>query len=90
MISFGGWGGCETCSEIFSSETNRKEFVKSTNEILLKYDYRLPVISNQKTNDYLKKSQEQIHTAPSLPPVSVPSRKDEMSKTLDLFDSNAK
>ena len=34
LISFGGWGGCETCSDVFSTETGRKEFVMSVKEML--------------------------------------------------------
>jgi chitinase len=33
LISLGGWGGCPTCSDVFSSETGRKEFVQSIKEI---------------------------------------------------------
>src|SRR5438309_2196357 len=29
MLSLGGWGGCETCSAVFSSPKNRKEFARS-------------------------------------------------------------
>ena len=29
MLSLGGWGGCEHCSEVFSTEEGRKEFAKS-------------------------------------------------------------
>jgi chitinase len=29
LLSLGGWGGCETCSEIFSKERNRYEFAES-------------------------------------------------------------
>jgi chitinase len=30
MLSLGGWGGCGTCSEVFSTESGRKEFSEST------------------------------------------------------------
>lgn len=30
MLSLGGWGGCETCSDIFNSAKNRAAFAKST------------------------------------------------------------
>lgn len=33
IISLGGWGGCETCSDVFSTKTGRKEFVQSIQEI---------------------------------------------------------
>lgn len=33
MLSLGGWGGCETCSAIFSTKENRKVFATSVKEI---------------------------------------------------------
>ena len=38
LISLGGWGGCETCSEVFSTEKGRTEFAESVKEVLVKYD----------------------------------------------------
>ncbi len=29
LLSLGGWGGCETCSDVFSDKKARKEFAKS-------------------------------------------------------------
>ena len=37
-FAFGGWGGCETCSEVFSQGENRKEFATSVLELLYEYD----------------------------------------------------
>ncbi len=34
MLSLGGWGGCETCSQAFSTETGRKEFAQSTKALM--------------------------------------------------------
>jgi chitinase len=34
MVSLGGWGGCATCSGVFSSERGRREFAESTLQIL--------------------------------------------------------
>lgn len=34
LVSLGGWGGCETCSDVFSSALGRKEFARSTKEII--------------------------------------------------------
>ena len=34
LISLGGWGGCETCSAIFSDEKGRLKFAKSVAKIL--------------------------------------------------------
>jgi len=33
LLSLGGWGGCETCSSIFSSEQSRKHFAQSIKNI---------------------------------------------------------
>jgi chitinase len=33
MLSLGGWGGCATCSDIFSSKENRKVFAESVKEL---------------------------------------------------------
>src|ERR1017187_1861435 len=29
LLSFGGWGGCKTCSEVFSTDSARSEFSSS-------------------------------------------------------------
>lgn len=36
ILSIGGWGGCKDCSSVFSTDTGRNEFAKSTKE-LMKY-----------------------------------------------------
>jgi len=33
ILSLGGWGGCETCSDAFFTSKGRKEFVRSVKEI---------------------------------------------------------
>ena len=33
MLSLGGWGGCEMCSDVFSNSANREEFSKSVKEL---------------------------------------------------------
>ncbi|MEO8085554.1 MAG: glycosyl hydrolase family 18 protein [Bacteroidota bacterium] len=33
MLSLGGWGGCETCSDVFNSVAGRKEFAISVKEV---------------------------------------------------------
>jgi chitinase len=33
LLSLGGWGGCEFCSPVFSTETGREEFAKSVKEV---------------------------------------------------------
>src|ERR1041384_5823167 len=34
ILSLGGWGGCRTCSEVFSTEPGRQEFALSVKELL--------------------------------------------------------
>lgn len=55
MVALGGWGGCETCSDVFSSEQGRQEFATSVKEILVKYqadgidiDWESPVLGGFK------------------------------------------
>lgn len=57
LISFGGWGGCETCSDVFASDLGRKEFAVSVKELLKKYkvdgidiDWESPVIGGFKNH----------------------------------------
>ncbi len=52
MLSLGGWGGCETCSDIFNSADNRKAFAQSTLAIIKEYhtdgidlDWEYPTIA---------------------------------------------
>jgi chitinase len=52
MLSLGGWGGCETCSYVFSQDDFRREFAASVNEISgyfhtdgLDLDWEYPVVS---------------------------------------------
>lgn len=33
LLSLGGWGGCATCSDVFASKKNRKEFAKSVKRL---------------------------------------------------------
>lgn len=37
LLSLGGWGGCETCSDIFNSAANREAFAQSTLKIIREY-----------------------------------------------------
>lgn len=37
LISLGGWGGCETCSDVFSEATAREEFAQSVLDILVQF-----------------------------------------------------
>jgi chitinase len=38
ILALGGWGGCETCSDVFSSSRGRDEFAQSVKELLDLYD----------------------------------------------------
>ena len=38
LLSLGGWGGCETCSAVFSSEEDRAAFAESVRSLLVKYN----------------------------------------------------
>lgn len=51
ILSLGGWGGCETCSDVFNSAENRKAFAQSTLAIIKEYnadgidlDWEYPVV----------------------------------------------
>ncbi|HSZ85697.1 MAG TPA: glycosyl hydrolase family 18 protein [Puia sp.] len=33
ILSLGGWGGCKTCSEVFSTKKGRREFVRSVKHL---------------------------------------------------------
>jgi chitinase len=52
QLSLGGWGGCETCSEVFSTDTAREEFAQSVKQLLdyfnadgIDLDWEYPAIS---------------------------------------------
>ncbi|MES2837564.1 MAG: glycosyl hydrolase family 18 protein [Bacteroidota bacterium] len=57
LISFGGWGGCETCSDVFATDSGRNEFAISVKNLLEKYtvdgidlDWESPVIGGYKNH----------------------------------------
>lgn len=59
MLSLGGWGGCETCSEVFNSAENRKAFAQSTLAIIEEYgadgidlDWEYPTIPGHPGHPY--------------------------------------
>ena len=59
MLSLGGWGGCETCSDIFNSTENRKAFAQSTLAIIEDYqadgidlDWEYPTIAGYPGHKY--------------------------------------
>jgi chitinase len=38
ILSVGGWGGCETCSDVFSTPQGRKEFAESARNVLERFN----------------------------------------------------
>ena len=38
ILSLGGWGGCKTCSDVFTLADDRKVFAESVKDLLGKYD----------------------------------------------------
>lgn len=59
LVAIGGWGGCETCSDVFSLDSNRRVFVKSVKDLLVKYnadgidlDWESPVIGGFKDHKF--------------------------------------
>jgi chitinase len=60
MLSLGGWGGCKTCSEVFSSESGRREFAASVlavNQYFhadgIDLDWEYPAIEGYPTHQFL-------------------------------------
>jgi len=52
VLSLGGWGGCETCSDVFASRKNSKEFAKGFKELTeyfksdgINLDWEYPAVS---------------------------------------------
>ncbi len=52
VLSLGGWGGCETCSDVFSSRKNTKEFVTGFKKVTnyfqtdgIDLDWEYPAVS---------------------------------------------
>ena len=61
ILSLGGWGGCYSCSDVFSTDTGRKEFAKSARLLLEKYhadgldlDWEYPAIEGVPDHPYKK------------------------------------
>lgn len=51
LISLGGWGGCETCSDVFSDQKGREQFALSVKQLMQRHnldgidlDWEYPVI----------------------------------------------
>lgn len=59
LVALGGWGGCETCSEVFSTEKGREDFAISVRKTLEEYDldgidldWEYPAISGYEGHTY--------------------------------------
>ena len=59
LVSLGGWGGCETCSSVFSTAEGRAEFVKSCVEVIDFYgadgidlDWEYPAIAGYPGHEF--------------------------------------
>jgi chitinase len=59
ILSLGGWGGCETCSDVFSNKQGRKEFASSVKELFeyfgsdgIDLDWEYPTIAGYPGHKY--------------------------------------
>lgn len=59
LLSLGGWGGCETCSDVFSTQEGREEFAESVKVALDTYnadgidlDWEFPAIKGYPGHPY--------------------------------------
>lgn len=59
ILSMGGWGGCRDCSPVFSTKAGRKEFAKSTRELLdyfnadgIDLDWEYPAVAGYPGHPY--------------------------------------
>lgn len=57
LVALGGWGGCETCSDVFSTAKGRSEFALSVKKLISEYgadgidiDWESPVIGGYKNH----------------------------------------
>ncbi|WP_231759854.1 glycoside hydrolase family 18 protein [Microbulbifer elongatus] len=65
MLALGGWGGCEPCSEVFSSAENRRAFAQSVKVALdeiggdgLDLDWEYPAIAGHPGHPYKAEDRE--------------------------------
>ncbi|MDP4285571.1 MAG: glycoside hydrolase family 18 protein [Bacteroidota bacterium] len=65
MISLGGWSGCPTCSDIFSSKKDRKAFAQSVERIIsyfgidgIDLDWEYPAIEGFPSHKYKPEDKE--------------------------------
>ena len=59
LVSLGGWGGCESCADVFASAVGRREFALSVKKILQEYkadgidlDWEYPAIEGYPGHAY--------------------------------------
>lgn len=65
ILSMGGWGGCEFCSQGFSTEAGRKEFASSSKHILqyfgadgIDLDWEYPTIKGHPGHQYIPEDKD--------------------------------
>lgn len=65
ILSLGGWGGCETCSQIFSTKKGRKEFALSVKHLSeyfktdgIDLDWEYPAIAGYPNHQYMAADKE--------------------------------
>jgi chitinase len=65
MLSLGGWGGCKTCSDVFSTDENRKAFAASVLQLSKTYgtdgidiDWEYPAIEGYPGHPYKPEDRE--------------------------------
>ncbi|MGR6088557.1 MAG: glycoside hydrolase family 18 protein [Arcticibacter sp.] len=65
MLSLGGWGGCETCSDVFSTQQGRNEFAQSARELSdyfatdgIDLDWEYPVVPGPPGHKYQLQDRE--------------------------------
>lgn len=65
LVSLGGWGGCETCSDVFSKNKGRKDFARSTKDVIsffsadgIDLDWEYPAIAGYPGHKYQDKDRK--------------------------------
>lgn len=65
LLSLGGWGGCETCSDVFSKGKGRKAFARSTQEVInyfgadgIDLDWEYPGIAGYPGHKFMPKDRK--------------------------------
>jgi len=65
LVSLGGWTGCKTCSEVFSTDKGRKDFAISTARIIEQYnadgidlDWEYPVVPGPPGHPYSEEDKD--------------------------------